>query len=153
MTESLRSISASPYQVPAMLTSKGPRWVNCSTHSAVLTFTESGSEKNKEEYLRGSSARNLKRGPAPPLEYHPFIIEYDSGSAIGRDAVDLETGWGKNPRKKSQGENCIQIERGFIYVSRVRRCLNMIEHDGEQAMPRIVKMTRRLGWDGMKKIL
>ena len=32
-----------------------------------------------------------------PLEYHPFIIEYDSGSVIGRDAVNLETGWGKNP--------------------------------------------------------
>ena len=86
-----------------------------------------------------------------PLEYHPFIIEYDSGSAIGRDAVGLEAGWGKNPRKKSQGENCIQIERGFIYVGRVRRCLNMIEHDGGQAMSRIVKMTRRLRWDGTKK--
>ena len=136
-----------------MLTSKGPRWVNCLTHSAVLTFTESGSEKNKEEYLRGSSARNLKRGPAPLSSITHSSLNMILAVRSVVTQLILKRGGERTLEKRLQGENCIQIERGFIYVAHVRRCLNMIEHDGEQAMSRIVKMTRRLGWDGMKKIL
>ena len=109
-----------------MLTLEGTeRRVNCSTYSAVLTFTESGSEKNKEEYLRGPSARNLKRGPAPLSSITHSSLNMILAVRSVVTQLILKRGGERTLEKNCKEKNYTDRERFYIGSP----CPEMSEHD------------------------